>query len=264
MMDTYTNIAIKEIQGEDCIVDKGFLASIQSEGVLVPLILEESGSGYTVIDGRRRLMAAKTADHETVPARVIVPTADLLGVLLNLQRSSNLAYEVKALRGFIQAGYTQDEIAEILHMTKTRLKQHFRLLAFCDDGLKALGEGRLKTSAALALSRLPEEKQKKILFEYKDGKITLKDVESSWKEFRIDEAILNLPGIENENLEDQADTTGIQVVSDLIRDFEVLVSKMTSSTPIPTEIQDATHVLREYLKIISNGSDLEVLEKIVA
>jgi len=261
-MDTYTNIAIKEIQGEDCIVDKGFLASIQSEGVLVPLILEESGSGYTVIDGRRRLMAAKTADLETVPARVIVPTADLLGVLLNLQRSSNLAYEVKALRGFIQAGYTQDEIAEILHMTKTRLKQHFRLLAFCDDGLKALEEGRLKTSAALALSRLPEERQREILAEHEDGKITLKDVEASWKEFRLDESALKLPGIEIENDEESNDPTGMQAVSDLIRDFEILISKMTSLRPMPDEIQKAVDLQRQYLK--ESFSNLKVLTKTVA
>lgn len=261
-MDAYTNIAIKEIQGEDCIVDKGFLASIQSEGVLVPLILEESGSGYTVIDGRRRLMAAKTADLETVPARVIVPTADLLGVLLNLQRSSNLAYEVKALRGFIQAGYTQDEIAENLHMTKTRLKQHFRLLAFCDDGLKALEEGRLKTSAALALSRLPEERQREILAEHEDGKITLRDVEASWKEFRLDESALDLPGIEIENDEESNDTADVQAVSGLIRDFEILISKMTSLRPMPVEIQKAVDLQRKYLK--GAFADLKVLTKTVA
>jgi len=255
-MEEYVNIKIKDIQGEDCLVDKGFLDSVKTQGILVPVALEKTDTGYRLIDGRRRLAAARAVELETVPARIMTPEnmeGDLLGVLLNIHRSPNLAFEVEALKRLISSGYTQEEIAAALLTTRTRLKKHFRLLALCEEGLRALEEGRLKASAALALSRLPRKEQREILAEHEDGKITLKDVEASWRNFRLDEASLELPELETETESESEISGGLRSDSELARDFEILVSKMTSSRPAPLEVLDAVEVLRGYLKETFSG-----------
>lgn len=253
-MKEFKEIPVKDIHSDECLVEKSFLSSIRAEGILAPIVLERDGSGYMVIDGRRRIAAAKVLGLDKVPATIVdfsEKEIELLGVMLNLHRSPNMACEVKALRRFIQAGYSQEEIAGMLNVSRTRLKKHFHLLSLCNDGIKMLEEGGLKVSAALALARLPEERQEKLLSENSGEDLSLKTVQQVWRNFTLENFSLDLPGI---NAEKSTEQDGrIKTRDGLVVELESLVAKMSSSRPLPQDVRDAVETLRRFL---SEGEDL--------
>lgn len=54
-------------------VDQDLVASIREVGVLVPLVVMPNGDGYVVLDGRRRLAAARLAGLARVPVVILRP-----------------------------------------------------------------------------------------------------------------------------------------------------------------------------------------------
>jgi len=264
-MERLKEVSVKDVHSEECLVEKSFLSCIRAEGILTPVVLERDGSGYTVIDGRRRIAAARALGIEKVPATIIEShekETDLLGVMLNLHRSPNLAFEVRALRRFIQAGYSQSEIAEMLNVSKTMLKRHFRLLSLCDEGMKRLEEGGLKTSAALALARIPKERQQRLLAEEYGENISLKTVQQVWKDFRLENFSLDLSGIDEDKSVGEKDR--VQTLDGLIVEFEGLVGRMSSSRPLPRDVRDAVDTLRRFLTKGEEFSTGQALEPRVA
>lgn len=140
-------------------------ASIREFGVLQPLVVtkrveEESGGtrvSYELIAGERRLLAAKRAGLERVPA--IVRTMDSHAAKLeaalieNLQRSNLTALE--AARAYARLseefGLTQREIAVRVGKSREAVANTLRLLQLSPEALRALGEGKITETQARAL-----------------------------------------------------------------------------------------------------------------
>jgi ParB-like chromosome segregation protein Spo0J len=56
---------------------KEFLGDVrEAGGIMTPILVQEDGDGYLVLDGRHRLEAARVCGHDTIPARIVDWPAD--------------------------------------------------------------------------------------------------------------------------------------------------------------------------------------------
>lgn len=215
--------------------DKGFLENIKSVGVRLPVLLSTNGcDDFVVIDGRRRVAAVRNLGIEKVPA-IIMNDGDaspLLGLMLNIHRSPNQAYEVGKIRELIAAGLKQDEIAVALNTNRTRLKKHFHLLNLCEEGLKRVGEGTLRLSAALSLSRLPAETQRKLLSE--NERLTAREVNRKRRVYSLEK--FSLP------FEDEFSSDPLSL------EFETFAAKISTGNGLPRAVEKAIEEIRRHLK----------------
>lgn len=227
-----TEINVSEVKAEECIPSAKFVENIGSVGIKVPVMLRKNGHGYMIVDGRRRIQAARNLGIEVVPA-VIVEDEDseLTGLMLNLQRSPNLANEVETLRMYIKAGYTQKEIADLLNVTRTQLKKHFRLLNLCKEALNKIKSGEMSGSIAFELSRLPKEAQKEIV---SSGQITKEVVHGRKVAKNLSSLISLIPVGEERN--------------PLLLEFELFVSKISTGRALTEDVVKAIDVLRRFVK----------------
>lgn len=225
-------INVSEVKAEDCIPSAKFVENIGAIGIKVPVMLRKNEHGYMIVDGRRRIQAARSLGLEVIPA-VIVEDEDseLTGLMLNLQRSPNLANEVETLRMYIKAGYTQKEIADLLNVTRTQLKKHFRLLNLCKEALNKIKSGELSGSIAFELSRLPKEAQKELV---SSGQIT-KEVVHGRKVAKNLSSLASLLPVEEGR-------------KPLVLEFESFVSKISTGRALTEDVVKAIDVLRRFVK----------------
>lgn len=107
--------------------------SIKESGILQPLLVKKSNSGYELIAGERRLRAAHKAGLLVVP--VIVKQADEktsqeMALIENIQRKDlNVIEEAEAYQSLIQRyQYTQEDVSRKLGKNRTVITNALRLL----------------------------------------------------------------------------------------------------------------------------------------
>jgi len=108
--------------------------SIDALGLLSVPVLQLAPSDneyrYRIVDGRRRIHAARNSDREVLDAYVIPaevgPEADALTFLLNLTRSPSPLREAEALSDLVDAGYTVEALARI-GPSKSTIEKRLRL-----------------------------------------------------------------------------------------------------------------------------------------
>lgn len=227
-------VNVMDIRTETCLPGTKFVESIKEVGIRVPIMINKNGHGYEVIDGRRRIQAARNIGLETVPAIIMGEgenDSDLLGVMLNLQRSPNLAYEVDKIRLCIKSGYTQQEIADRLCLSRTQLKKHFRLLNLCKEAFNKVKSGEVNASTAFELSRLPKEAQKELVL---SGEITKEAVHQRKVKHNLS-SLISLISVDTER-------------DPLVLEFESFVAKISTGRDLSEEVLRAIDVLRLFLK----------------
>jgi len=131
-------------------------ASLREKGVLQPLILRESPSGFEIVAGERRWRAAQIARLHMVPAivRNYTDTEVLeIAIIENIQRADlNPIEEALAFRQLIgKFGHTQEKVAESLGKSRSYIANSLRLLALPDDVIGMVQTGALSAGHARAL-----------------------------------------------------------------------------------------------------------------
>ena len=139
--------------------------SIAEHGVIQPLTVRETGSGYyQIIAGERRWRAARLAGLKEIPA-VIIEADDRkvmeLALIENLQRQDlNPVEEALGYQALIaDHGLTQEEAAKQVGKSRPAVANALRLLNLCPEVLEMLREGRLSPGHARALLTLKSEKK---------------------------------------------------------------------------------------------------------
>ncbi len=134
----------------------GLADSIRRHGLLQPLVVCRTVTGYQLIAGERRLRAARAAGLEEVP--VIVREADPpdrleLALIENLQREELTPLEeAEAYRQLIEVyGLTQEEIAGRVGKSRPAIANALRLLALPDSVKAQLEGGELSAGHARAV-----------------------------------------------------------------------------------------------------------------
>jgi len=145
----------------------GLVTSIQTRGVLQPLIVAPDGR---LLAGRRRLEAARRAGLTTVPVRVCEITTERAAIEISLIENVERAdldplTRAQSYRALMEQGATVEEIAELVGQGTSHIYQHLQLLDLHRDVQQALHARALSFADARALVPLQVEDQAVVLQE---------------------------------------------------------------------------------------------------
>lgn len=137
-------------------------ASIESLGLLQPVVVRRVDGGFQLIAGERRLRAARMAGLATVPA--IVRTTDDTNLLTealveNVQRVQlNPIEEASAYAQLLDDfGVSQEELARRLGKSRPTISNMLRLLTLSPDIQRRVAAGVLTAGHAKAILAVPTE-----------------------------------------------------------------------------------------------------------
>jgi len=164
-----------------------FMKSVKQFGIQVPIIVYakkvEPGSNevrYGIIDGRRRVCAARILEIPVIHAFVYIdrPYAnDVLSVHLNKMRSQNIITEYKTVKKLVDLGKTMDEIINATGLTKSVVLKRMKLDKLPPPIMEAVMFGKVSTTVAEMVSSMSEVLQVKAVDIFKkNGRLTSKDV----------------------------------------------------------------------------------------
>jgi len=135
--------------------------SIRSNGVIQPIVVRKSESGYEIVAGERRWRASQRAGLLKVPVVVRdIPDERLLAAALieNIQREDlNPIEEAHAYRRLSdEFGLTQEQIAESVGKDRSSVANYVRLLRLPPEVRDHVGGRTLSMGHARALLSLPD------------------------------------------------------------------------------------------------------------
>ena len=143
-------------------------ASIAAHGVIQPILVSETPSGYQLVAGERRLRAAQAAGLDRIPAviRQLVDRDQLeLALVENLQRADldpiETADAYKQLMN--RFGLSQDDVATRVGRARSTVANTVRLLDLAPTVQGAIADGRLTEGHGRALGGLPADHQARVL-----------------------------------------------------------------------------------------------------
>lgn len=135
---------------------EGLATSIREHGVLQPIVVRRTESGYELIAGERRFRASRRAGRTSVPA-VIVDAKGIrsleLALIENIQRENLNALEEAAAyeQLIVNTGLTHEELAARVGKSRSAITNALRLLELPDDLRQLLSGGALSAGQARAV-----------------------------------------------------------------------------------------------------------------
>ena len=138
-------------------------ASIQSHGLLQPIVVRPAADGFELIAGERRWRAARMAGLDVIRAvvRDQVSDRDMLELALveNVQRRS--LNPIEKANGYDtmmrELALTQEQVADKVGLKRSSVANHLRLLTLPKIAQDAVSQGRVSMGHARALVGLPNE-----------------------------------------------------------------------------------------------------------
>ncbi len=136
--------------------------SIKAHGIIQPLVVTPSGSGYRIVAGERRYRAAKQAGLKKVPA-IVRNHKELeeleIALVENVQRVdlSPIETAVSLLRLRDQFSMTPKHIAKKLGKAETTVSNIIRLLQLPKPAIEALQKNEISEGHARALLSIKTE-----------------------------------------------------------------------------------------------------------
>jgi ParB/RepB/Spo0J family partition protein len=146
-------------------------ASIEAQGLLHPLVVRKKGDLFELVSGFRRhgamtfLARTKGIAPSAYPVKVsVLPDGTSDDEALRVAFAENLARKtfdatekaIAVVRLRDEFGKTQEEIADLLKVSKAGLQQVLELLAAPEDVRVAFRGGRLALKHALAIARIQD------------------------------------------------------------------------------------------------------------
>jgi ParB family chromosome partitioning protein len=158
--------------------------SIQTYGVLQPLVVEANGPRFRLVAGERRLRAAQLAGLGRVPTvvRPVGPDREKLEVALveNLQRSDISALdEARAFARLCDVfGLTQEQVSQRVGKSRSAVANTMRLLQTAPAVQLAIQGGQIAPAHGRALLSLPDtEAQEKLLERIVSQNLSVRETE---------------------------------------------------------------------------------------
>ena len=137
--------------------------SIAQRGVLQPILLRPhgDGEGFEIIAGERRWRAAQRARLHTIPAivrEIDEATTAELALIENIQREDlNAIEEAEGYKQLIERhGHTQDNVAKIVHKSRSHVTNLLRLLDLPEFVRQSLLKGDISMGHARAVAAAPD------------------------------------------------------------------------------------------------------------
>lgn len=148
----------------------GLAQSIREAGVLQPLLVRREGGKLVILDGERRLRAARLAGLETVPVLIeeaSLAEGDILHrqLVIDAQRVGLSPMErAKAIQRLMLAtDWTAREVAVKLGVSPAQVSKLLALTVLPGDIQDAVAGGRLAMSTAYELAKIADAPQRERL-----------------------------------------------------------------------------------------------------
>lgn len=157
--------------------------SISQVGVLQPLSVRRTSSGWELIAGERRLRAAQLAGLTRVPCLPVEADSNasaLLALVENLQRQDLTVWEeAAALRQLIDRHHlSQEEAAQRVGKSRSAVANALRLLGLQPAVRKLVEEGTLSAGHARTLLPLSPALQEKAAATVLQGQLSVRQTEA--------------------------------------------------------------------------------------
>lgn len=169
---------------------KELAESIKKDGLIQPIVVVENGiDGYIIVAGERRYRACKLAKLKTIKAIVLDITKEQMqqfALIENIQREDLNPIELaKSYQALIELhGVTHEELASIIHKSRTHITNTLRLLLLSEKTQKALVEKKITAGHAKMLIGLDEKEQKTMVDSIIGQKLSVREVEKIVKTMR--------------------------------------------------------------------------------
>jgi len=170
---------------------EGLVDSIRELGVLQPILVRQTDTGFEIIAGERRWRAAKRVGLPTIPAivRTVDDVSSLEQALVeNLHRQDlNALEEAAAYQQLIEDfSMTQEQVAKRVGKSRSAVANHLRLFQLSPAVQKLVGEGLLSAGHAKAILGHPDRAyQETVAKRVVSESLSVREVEQLIKE-RID------------------------------------------------------------------------------
>lgn len=142
--------------------------SIRTNGVIQPLIVRESSSGYELVAGERRWRASRRAGLRTVPC--IIRNFDdrqnaIVAIIENMQREDlDPIEEALGLKSMTDKyGFTQEQVSASLGRSRTYIANSIRLLKLPEEIQRYVSSGQMSAAHGRTIINISDRaKQKEI------------------------------------------------------------------------------------------------------
>jgi ParB/RepB/Spo0J family partition protein len=173
---TLAMLSPSDIVGADAVpTSKAFLASIRAFGILMPVVVvRKDDEKYLLVDGRRRMSAARQLDITAIPAAIYSVDADVPDVqlvALNEQRSANVVEEYLAIKRLIKS-HDEKAIAKAIGVGVSTIAKRLKMDKLVKNWLVMFTHYSLKPGLALQLAGLLPHQQELLHEAYQEtGKL---------------------------------------------------------------------------------------------
>jgi len=167
---------------------------VRRHGVLVPVLATQAPDadgvlGWRLIDGNRRVAAAREAGLRTVPVMILTDLdedeAAELTIAANTLRTSNPVTEWWAIDDLLQKGHREQDVSQRTGLTPAALKARVKYGGLDPRVFSGLVFGKIAPSVVEKASRLPIEAQDRIGDIYEQtGGLQTHQVEHEAKKYR--------------------------------------------------------------------------------
>lgn len=157
--------------------------SIKTSGVIQPILVRMTKTGYELVAGERRLRATKKTDKLTIPA-IIKDFSDedsvKIALVENLQRVDlNPVEEADAYNRLnSEFNWSQEEIAKKVGKSRSAVANMMRLLDLPGEILGGLRKNKITAGHARALLAAPKEKQLELYHQIISSQMNVRDIET--------------------------------------------------------------------------------------
>jgi ParB-like chromosome segregation protein Spo0J len=182
--------------------------SMEKRGQLQPVILNApgpSGGEYRIVDGRRRVAAARALGLTHIRAymydvNMIVESS--LAVTANAVRGANPLSDLGAILHLAGAGYSEGDIARATGLAIGTIRKRRKLSRLHPDLLAGVKDGKIAVGVAERAAALPPVRQGDLAETFEEaGRITGEDVDAVGRVGReqavagIDAALFDMPDV---------------------------------------------------------------------
>ena len=206
---------------------KELAQSIQSEGLLQPIVVRSTGKGYELIAGERRLRAFKFLKSKTIPCRVIEASdasSASLALIENLQRENlNPIDEALGYASLVRDfDLTQEAAADRVGKGRATVANALRLLSLSEEIQGFLSRRLLSTGHAKVLLGVNDDAQQHLLARrIIESNLSVREAEKIVK--RLNEGLEPLDGLGSGN--DNSGKTSSRAENTAIADLEKRIEK---------------------------------------
>ena len=206
---------------------KELAQSIQSEGLLQPIVVRSTGKGYELIAGERRLRAFKFLKSKTIPCRVIEASdasSASLALIENLQRENlNPIDEALGYASLVRDfDLTQEAAADRVGKGRATLANALRLLSLSEEIQGFLSRRLLSTGHAKVLLGVKDDAQQHLLARrIIESNLSVREAEKIVK--RLNEGLEPSDGLGSGN--DNSGKTSSRAENTAIADLEKRIEK---------------------------------------